>query len=219
MKKSHHLWASQRPFCPDVSTFQTYEPIRISWVGAISLRAGGPLRLANLLLLLFTCVYYTCTYRKGGGRKRPAVCVSGSVVLCGYAICFVVVIHRRSFTFIFESHTLIRLFSTYSTLEHNNNLSACANALWAIVNNASAQPGFNTFPICIIKCQWHFGKLRLICSPVMMRHTYAISWWSFISMSSCWPSSVLMSTLHSENGAGRAAGQVQSLPVADAVPI
>lgn len=105
---------SQRPFCPDVSTFQTYEPIRISWVGAISLRAGGPLRLANLLLILFTCVYYTCTYRKGGGRKRPAVCVSGSVVLCGYAICFVVVIHRRSFTFIFESHTLIRLFSTYT---------------------------------------------------------------------------------------------------------
>jgi hypothetical protein len=51
---------SQRPFCPDVSTFQTYEPIR-SWLVRLIVYGpptGGPLRLANLLLLLFTCLLH-----------------------------------------------------------------------------------------------------------------------------------------------------------------
>lgn len=95
----------------------------------------------------------------------------------------------------FESYTLIRLFSVHCNTIIIFRLAQMPCEPSSFVNNASAQPGFNTFPICVSSVNGTLENCDLF-APVMMRHRDAISWRSFISMSSCWPSSVLMSTLH-----------------------
>jgi hypothetical protein len=169
MKKSHHLWVNGLLF-PDVSTFQTYEPIR-SWLVRLIVYGpptGGPLRLANLLLLLFTCLLHMHIQKRR--RQETARWLRLGFSRVWLRDLFLSSWFIDAISHLFESHTLIRLFSVHcNTIINNNNLSACANALWAIVDNASAQPGFNTFPICVSSVNGTLENCDLF-APVMMRH-------------------------------------------------